>query len=145
MNSYEDTFQHENVFENVPPCQNASCHDIQQDMNGSSPQAIYPPNRQQIGYASWLLLHTTAANLSSPLPPEQSDKLRHWFQAFSYLYPCNECKTEFLKLLKKHPPFFDSRENFMIWLCHAHNRVNKRLGHPIHTCDLSSLFKIYKK
>lgn len=44
------------------------------------------------------------------------------------LIPCNKCKENYLKHLKKDPPRFKSRNDLSRWLVRIHNATNKLLG-----------------
>ncbi|GAB64572.1 human hepatopoietin-like protein putative, partial [Plasmodium cynomolgi strain B] len=51
--------------------------------NSGKNKKIYPPDREEIGRASWLVLHTMAANY--PSEPTEQDKKKHFdfFDSFS--------------------------------------------------------------
>lgn len=91
--------------------------------------------RAELGRATWKFLHTMT--LRFPDKPTDSDRqlLLRFFTDFSQLYPCGECATHFQALLKELPPQTSSRMASALWLCEAHNRVNKRLGKPEFPCD----------
>lgn len=75
--------------------------------------------------------------LRFPDKPTDSDRqlLLRFFNDFSQLYPCGECATHFQELLKDLPPQTSSRMASALWLCEAHNRINKRLEKPEFPCD----------
>ena len=66
--------------------------------------------------------------------PQQSQDFKEFIRLFSLLYPCGDCEAHFQELLKHRPPQAGSRKNAALWLCGAHNIVNKRLGKPEFDC-----------
>ncbi|KAF9764285.1 FAD-linked sulfhydryl oxidase ERV1 [Nosema granulosis] len=90
--------------------------------------------RQRLGRATWTLLHTMAAVYPAfPTVQHKKDTLQ-FIYLISQLYPCGECAGHFQKLLTQHPPQVSSHDEFVGWLCKAHNVVNERLGKPIVDC-----------
>jgi len=96
----------------------------------------HPPDRGEVGRASWTLLHTIAAQYPDTPTPEQRQDARSLIYALSRLYPCAECGTHFRKVLQECPPNTESRGDFSTWLCRVHNKVNRRLGKEVFDCSL---------
>ncbi|KAF2495260.1 mitochondrial FAD-linked sulfhydryl oxidase ERV1 [Lophium mytilinum] len=96
-----------------------------------------PPDIEQLGRASWTLLHSiTAAYPSNPSPAKQTET-RDFLSLFSKLYPCHTCASDFQTWLKegRNAPRVSSREEFGRWMCEAHNAVNVKLGKEKFDCD----------
>jgi len=94
-----------------------------------------PPYREELGRATWTLLHTTAAYIPERPSRTERSQLKEFMHHLSVFYPCKECAREFREILHAHPPNTHSREQFSQWMCMAHNLVNKRLGKPNFDCS----------
>lgn len=90
--------------------------------------------KAELGRSTWRFLHTMMARFPENPTPQQSDDLRQFIHLFSLLYPCGDCASHFQQLLKEWPPQVGSRHNAEMWLCNAHNVVNKRLKKPHFDC-----------
>ena len=53
----------------------------------------------------------------------------------SRLYPCSDCAEDMRADLVKSPPRVTSSEEFSLWLCQLHNKVNLKLGKEIRTLN----------
>ena len=53
---------------------------------------------------------------------------------FAKLYPCWTCAEDFQGYVKKQEPPVESRGKFGMWLCGAHNEVNRKLGKQEFDC-----------
>ncbi|TGJ83992.1 hypothetical protein E0Z10_g4771 [Xylaria hypoxylon] len=94
-----------------------------------------PPDVEALGRSTWTLLHTIAANYpKTPSYTEQSD-LKTFMGVFSRLYPCWVCAEDFQRYVEKDQIRVDSRNEFGMWLCKAHNAVNTKLGKPVFDCS----------
>ena len=93
-----------------------------------------PLMRDDLGRASWSLLHTMAAYY--PVQPKDEDKqtMKEFIQSFSRLFPCPECRADFQDEIKKSPPDVSSRLGISNWMCQQHNLVNQKLGKPEFDC-----------
>lgn len=91
--------------------------------------------KAELGRATWRFLHTMTLRFPDHPTPEQRTTLSTFFHSFALLYPCGECANHFQELLKELPPQTSSRMAASLWLCSAHNRVNKRLGKAEFPCD----------
>ncbi|PKI84113.1 hypothetical protein MVES_001964 [Malassezia vespertilionis] len=111
-------------------------------VNGAyAPKMANETAKAELGRATWHFLHTMTLRFPDKPTEQQSQDLREFFRLFSLLYPCGDCATHFQQLLIELPPQAGSRKNAAIWLCNAHNAVNKRLGHSQFNCtDLDSTY-----
>jgi FAD-linked sulfhydryl oxidase len=91
--------------------------------------------KQELGRASWKLLHTMMARFPDEPTADDSLALKSYIALFARLYPCGECAAHFQQLLKKLPPQTSSRTAAAGWACHVHNKVNERLGKDIFDCS----------
>lgn len=101
-----------------------------------------PPDRQELGSASWSLLHSIAAYYpDTPTPSQQADA-KLFLTLFSRLYPCTECAQDLREDLRESPPRVRNSEEFSEWMCQLHNKVNVKLGKP--TFDCSKVFERWR-
>jgi FAD-linked sulfhydryl oxidase len=54
---------------------------------------------------------------------------------FSKLYPCWVCAEDFQDFMEKNKVRTESRREFGMWMCEAHNEVNRKLGKKEFDCD----------
>src|SRR5262249_37903839 len=99
-----------------------------------------PPDVEQLGRASWTLLHSVAASYPSKATPEQQKEIESFVTVFSRVYPCWHCAGDFQRWMarpenriQKH---LAGRREFGDWMCRAHNDVNRKLGKPEFDCRL---------
>lgn len=90
--------------------------------------------KQELGRASWKLLHTMLARFPEKPTTDEREALKSYLYLFGRLYPCGECATHFRLLLQKYPPQTSSRDAASQWGCVVHNAVNERLRKPIFDC-----------
>ncbi|KAF8820500.1 Erv1 / Alr family protein [Cardiosporidium cionae] len=102
-----------------------------------------PPDRAEIGRASWRFLHTIAARYPQKPDESQQNRMEKWVRAFTHLYPCHICRLGFEEIIASHPPRLDCRENFSLWMCEAHNLVSEEIGGKIVPCDPKWLIDNY--
>jgi len=95
---------------------------------------LCPPDRMELGNASWSMLHSMAAYFpKQPTSQHKNDALQ-FMHIFSRLYPCQECAEDLRSDLKQFPPKVESAQEFSQWMCDMHNRVNVKLGKPVFDC-----------
>jgi FAD-linked sulfhydryl oxidase len=92
--------------------------------------------KEELGRASWRLLHTMAAKFPVEPTHTQRTTLRTFLYTFAKMYPCGDCARHFTMLLIDHPPVVDSRSTITQWMCMIHNLVNVRLKKPEFDCAL---------
>ena len=69
-----------------------------------------------------------------PSRAQQSDLLG-FVALFARLYPCWSCAEDFQAHIQRDKPRVGSRGEFGLWLCDAHNEVNRKLGKPVFDCS----------
>ena len=67
--------------------------------------------------------------------PEIIQDHRIFFQLLPRIYPCPDCRAHMRQMFNELPPQLKSRNDFMNWICEAHNRVNLRLNKPTFDCS----------
>lgn len=87
------------------------------------------------GPLGWMTLHSISAIY--PENPTQEEKLilGRFMESFRESITCVHCKGHFGRMFAtykaKHPEWNASRFDFFLFICRAHNTVNKRLDKPI--------------
>lgn len=74
----------------------------------------------------------------SPTPQEQKD-ITEFVKTISLHYPCEECAGHFREFIAKHPIKASTNLELSIWLCKAHNEVNKRNNKDLFPCNADAL------
>ena len=131
-------------------CERPSCASMkalfQESMGRSSAKESSPQNpvacpvgREELGRATWALLHTTAAWF--PDNPNKEDQVhaKSLISSLAALYPCTHCAEDFRSSTKSSPVEVGSRTEFALWLCSQHNLVNKKIGKPVFECSIETL------
>jgi FAD-linked sulfhydryl oxidase len=93
-----------------------------------------PLMRDDLGRASWSLLHTMAAYYPIQPKNEEQETMNQFIDSFSKLFPCPECRADFQEEIVKSPPDVSSRLGLSTWMCQQHNIVNRKLGKPEFDC-----------
>jgi FAD-linked sulfhydryl oxidase len=104
-----------------------------------------PPNREELGRSTWTYLHATVAYYPAEPVAEDREAALGMIQSLARLYPCLHCRAEFAEHVARHPPAVGSRADLSLWLCDAHNRVNKVLGKAPFPCTDISLQERWRK
>ncbi|VEL08834.1 unnamed protein product [Protopolystoma xenopodis] len=94
-----------------------------------------PPDKIELGRASWTLLHSIAAYYPVAPTLHQKKTISSFIKSFSELYPCRHCAANFRQAIVHSPPVLDSRDSLSNWLCYQHNLVNKNIGKPLFDCS----------
>mmetsp|Transcript_23037 Transcript_23037/g.63985 ORF Transcript_23037/g.63985 Transcript_23037/m.63985 type:complete len:229 (+) Transcript_23037:244-930(+) len=94
-----------------------------------------PVSREELGRATWTLLHTTAAQFPDRPTRRQQKDARELVRVLSRTYPCAECSKHFQEIIKYDPPETRSGAEFQMWMCRFHNTVNKSIGKPVFNCE----------
>lgn len=88
------------------------------------------------GPLGWMTLHSVSTIY--PEKPTQADRLliEEFINAFRDTIACPYCKNHFSQMFSKyrqlHPEWNSSRQGLFIFICRAHNTVNRRLDKPIY-------------
>lgn len=88
------------------------------------------------GPLGWMTLHSVSCLY--PETPTDADKqiLTKYLAAFHQTITCPRCQTHFESMLtmykRSYPNWLDSRFDFFLFVCRAHNNVNRRLDKPIY-------------
>lgn len=104
------------------------------DTRPSEPPPGCPPDVEQLGRATWMFLHTTAAYYPDKPTPTQRANMLMLLRSLPVLYPCGWCAHDFGEDIEKNPPDVSSRTSLSLWLCERHNTVNERLGKEKFDC-----------
>jgi hypothetical protein len=95
------------------------------------------------GPLGWITLHSISANY--PEHPTDADKmiLKKFIELFAETISCPSCKSHFGIMyhtyIARHPSWWNSRANLFLFICRAHNTVNRRLDKPIIPSVMSSI------
>ncbi|RKP14771.1 ERV/ALR sulfhydryl oxidase domain-containing protein [Piptocephalis cylindrospora] len=95
-----------------------------------------PPDREDLGRATWTFLHTMADHFPERPNLQQQHKAYTLLTNLADLYPCGECAEHLQVEVKNNPPDTRSRSLLSQWLCGVHNNVNVRLGKDAFDCSL---------
>lgn len=88
------------------------------------------------GPLGWMTLHSISAIY--PQQPTQADKLiiEEFISCFRETISCPYCKSHFTEMLtrykSKYPDWNSNRNSLFLFICRAHNTVNRRLDKPIY-------------
>ena len=91
--------------------------------------------REELGRATWLFLHTLAAQYPEDPTRQQARDARDLVSIMTRAYPCAECARHFEEVVRRVPPDVSSGAAFRRWTCEVHNEVNVRLGKPEFDCS----------
>ena len=94
-----------------------------------------PLMRDDLGRASWSLLHTMAAYYPREPKEEDQQSMKEFIHSFSKHFPCPECRTDFQEEIVKSPPDVSNRLGLSKWMCEQHNIVNRKLGKSQFDCQ----------
>jgi mitochondrial FAD-linked sulfhydryl oxidase len=97
-----------------------------------------PPDVEQLGRATWTLLHSMAASYPTRASESMQATTQSFIATFAQLYPCGWCATDFREWMKEpqNKPRVEGQEEFGLWACRAHNAVNVKLGKAVFDCKL---------
>jgi FAD-linked sulfhydryl oxidase len=77
--------------------------------------------REQLGHATWTMLHTIAAYFPTEPTPIQIQSAKDLLYGIADTFACRICGEHFTQLLKGYPPTFSNRDEFVMYLCEVHN------------------------
>ncbi|CAI5743453.1 unnamed protein product [Hyaloperonospora brassicae] len=104
-----------------------------------------PLDRQELGTATWGLLHSIGIYYPDEPSPEYQAKAKSFIETLALMYPCVHCADDFQKEIAKSPPRVESRTTFSMWLCEQHNVVNRKLHKPLFECTMPNLEERWRK
>ncbi|KAF3491420.1 FAD-linked sulfhydryl oxidase ERV2 [Arthroderma uncinatum] len=90
--------------------------------------------KAELGRSSWHLFHTVMSRYPEKPTGDDQRALSAYVYLFARLYPCGDCASHFIKLLKTYPPQTSSRNAAAGWACLVHNEVNRRLKKDLFDC-----------
>eukprot|EP00803_Ostreobium_quekettii_P004711 evm.model.scf_819.6 EVM.evm.TU.scf_819.6 scf_819:44702-47287(+) len=93
-------------------------------------------SREELGRATWTLLHTLAAQFPEAPTKRQQKDVKLLMHSLSRVYPCGVCAQHFQEILRNDPPVVSSGPELQQWMCRLHNTVNRSLGKPTFNCRL---------
>ena len=87
------------------------------------------------GPLGWMTLHSISSIYPESPTNEERLLIEKFVEMFRESITCVHCKGHFTTMLirykQKHPDWTSSRYNFFLFVCRAHNTVNRRLDKPI--------------
>lgn len=87
------------------------------------------------GPLGWMTLHSISSIYPETPTHEERLLLEKFIDMFRETITCVHCKNHFSGMLNKykqtHPEWSSSRYDFFLFICRAHNTVNRRLDKPI--------------
>lgn len=101
------------------------------------------PNSTELGNATWLFLHTTAAYYSECPSELQKQKMLLFIDGLSEFYPCCICAEHLKEYIIKNPPNVNSNIELSEWFCKLHNNINNQNNKSIFDC--SKILSTYKQ
>lgn len=96
----------------------------------ATPPPPCPLLREELGRATWAVLHTTAAYYPEHPTAEERAAAAGLVTALRHLYPCTHCRAALAVELEASPLGDHARDRtaFSLWVCRHHNAVNVALG-----------------
>jgi hypothetical protein len=87
------------------------------------------------GPLGWMTLHSVSAIYPENPTPAEKAILSSFIESFRDSITCGHCKGHFTSMFNTyksiHPEWNASRFDFFLFVCRAHNTVNRRLDKPI--------------
>jgi len=96
---------------------------------------ICPPDRLELGSATWTFLHSLAAYYPDNPTQQHKQDAVNIINGLSRLYPCAPCAEDLREDIPNNPPQVSNSKEFSEWMCRLHNRVNVKLGKPEFDCS----------
>ncbi|ETV98210.1 hypothetical protein H310_08933 [Aphanomyces invadans] len=112
--------------------------------NSSSARAECPLDREELGRATWGLLHTMAAYYPQVPSDAVKSQATSFIKSLAELYPCKHCAVDFQESIVEIPPRVNSRIDFSLWMCEQHNRVTTKMHKKPFPCTIEALDKRWK-
>lgn len=118
---------------------NSPSEDSTTTLNTTLDEVACPLDKEDLGRASWSIIHTVAAHTSENPTDTEQKHMKQFIESFAALYPCHICAPEFQEYVRLHPPDTHSRTTYVLWCCRLHNHINEYLGKDTMECDLKLL------
>jgi hypothetical protein len=87
------------------------------------------------GPLGWMTLHSISSIYPENPTPEERLLLEKFIELFRESITCIHCKSHFTGMLarykRRHPEWSSSRYDVFLFICRAHNTVNRRLDKPV--------------
>jgi FAD-linked sulfhydryl oxidase len=103
-------------------------------VNSKGEHIACPPNKEELGRATWTFLHTMAAYYPEKATKETQEETNQFLYQFSRIYPCEYCAQHLQNVMVQDPPRTESQQALSEWLCGIHNQVNQLLGKTLFNC-----------
>ena len=96
----------------------------------------YPLGKEQLGNASWKVLHSYAAQYPDNPTREDKAEFHSLLKAVVRTIPEGDCKckSHAIEYIQKKNPAMNNRKDLVTWLCEFHNDTNKRAEKPTIDC-----------
>ena len=80
------------------------------------------------GFFFWFLLHASAKSFQDVeiLSSVEIQKIHAFLTSLAQLLPCPDCRNHAMKYMQENNPVFKSGQDYIDYLFHFHNAVNKR-------------------
>lgn len=89
------------------------------------------------GPLGWMTLHSISAIYPESPTLAERTLLEEFMNCFRDTISCPYCKTHFTNMFNRyrstHPEWSSNRQTLFIFICRAHNTVNRRLDKPLYT------------
>lgn len=92
--------------------------------------------KEELGRATWTLLHTLAAQYPDNPSRAQRKDVNTFLVSLAKVYPCGDCAEHFQTCIRNDPPDTTDKVSLQQWVCRLHNSVNRRIGKPTFNCQL---------
>lgn len=90
---------------------------------------IPPPNKEEIGTSSWILLHSIVSKFDENEPTQiEKIEMKRYLELFAKIYPIKEHGRNMTQYIKSNPIDVTNRSTLGQWLSKYHNSVNIKLG-----------------
>ncbi|KAI9656709.1 MAG: hypothetical protein M1829_000368 [Trizodia sp. TS-e1964] len=100
----------------------------------TAPPLPPPPTSEALGASSWTLLHSLSATYPRRAPAALQAEMSSFLALFAKLYPCWVCGADFAAYMARERVRVGGRAELALWMCGAHNEVNRKLGKAEFDC-----------
>lgn len=105
------------------------------NLKGGSVEQQNAVTREELGHATWTLLHTMGAQYPDRPTRQQRRAATQLVASLGEVYPCHACAKHWREVLRElGPPKVGSGVELRSWLCRTHNVVNQSIGKPRFDC-----------